>query len=583
MVFAGPGQMPHEKGYWRQLTPALISCWRAGYGLAALRRDLIAGLTVAIVALPLAMALAIASGATPEKGLHTAIITGFLISALGGSRFQIGGPTGAFIPVVFLVIQQHGYDGLLLATLMAGLILIAAALLRVGALMRYMPQPVITGFTAGIAVIIFSSQLKDLFGLTTPELEAEFLPRAGQLLASAPSWQGGTVLLALIALLIILGLRRWAPRWPGFLIAVVITALLNGAFGFGAETLGQRFGPMQFSLPEFALPAASLGRLMELLPAALTIAFLAGIESLLSAVVADGMTGGRHRSNAELLAQGVANSTSALFGGLPATGAIARTATNVRANAATPMAGIFHALFILLAMGALGSLLSHVPLVSLAAVLVIVAWNMSEHERFRHLLRAPRGDRLVLLLSFGLTVLVDLTVAIQTGLVVAAFLFMHRMAESVEVDRQGAGDDDGSLGPGPGQGQRRLLPEGVEAFQIQGPLFFGAASRIDDVPRQFSHAPKIFILRMGQVPLIDASGAHALSGFLDHWQRAGTLVIISGLRPKLRRMLARLGITERPRQLHFAADFEAALSESKAWLALADSDRRADRTEAEPN
>jgi SulP family sulfate permease len=340
---------------------------------------------------------------------------------------------------------------------------------------------------------------------------------------------------------------------------------------------------MQFSLPDLALPAVSLGRLVELLPAALTIAFLAGIESLLSAVVADGMSGGRHRSNAELMAQGIANSASALCGGLPATGAIARTATNVRANAATPMAGIFHAMFILLAMGALGSLLSHVPLVSLAAVLVIVAWNMSEHERFRRLLRAPRGDRLVLLLSFGLTVLVDLTVAIQAGLVVAAFLFMHRMAESVEVDRHGADDADESLGPGPGKGQRRLLPEGVEAFQIQGPLFFGAASRIDDVPRQFAHAPRIFILRMGQVPLIDASGAHALGGFLAHWERAGTLVIISGLRPKLRRMLARLGIRENPGRLHLAADFEAALSEARQQLALAEGERTADGSGGESN
>ncbi len=575
--------MPPERGYWRQLTPALISCWQAGYGLVALKRDLIAGLTVAIIALPLAMALAIASGATPEKGLHTAIIAGFLISAFGGSRFQIGGPTGAFIPVVFLVIQQHGYDGLLLATLMAGMILIAAALLRVGALMRYMPQPVITGFTAGIAVIIFSSQLKDLFGLTTPPLEAEFLPRVQQLAHAAPSWHGGTLALAMTALLIIIAMRRWAPRWPGFLIAVLVTAVLNNLLPLAAETLGQRFGPMQFSLPEFTLPPVSVARLVELLPAALTIAFLAGIESLLSAVVADGMTGGRHRSNAELMAQGIANSASALCGGLPATGAIARTATNVRAGAATPMAGIFHALFILLAMGVLGSLLSHIPLVSLAAVLVIVAWNMSEHERFRHLLRAPRGDRLVLLLSFGLTVLVDLTVAIQVGLVVAAFLFMHRMAESVEVDQHGAREEEGSLGPAPGQGQRHSLPDGVEAFQIQGPLFFGAASRIDDVPRQFARAPRIFILRMGQVPLIDASGAHALGGFLAHWERAGTLVIISGLRPKLRRMLARLGIRENPGRLHYAADFEAALSQARALRVLAEDAHDANVTARESN
>ncbi|MEZ5443953.1 MAG: SulP family inorganic anion transporter [Lysobacterales bacterium] len=544
-----------ERSYRRQLTPALVSSW------AELRqswpRDLLAGLTVAIVALPLAMALAIASGATPDKGLLTAVVAGFLISTLGGSRVQIGGPTGAFIPVVFLVIQQHGYDGLILATLLAGVILILAGLLRVGALMRYMPRPVITGFTAGIAVIIFCSQLKDFFGLQTGALPAEFLPRMAGLLAAAPSWQPLTVGLGLAALVLIVLLRRHAPRWPAFLLAVLLLTLLNPFLPTPAETLGQRFGEIRFALPAPHWPAVSLARLVELLPAALTIAFLAGIESLLSAVVADGMTGGRHRPNAELLAQGVANGASALFGGLPATGAIARTATNVRAGALTPLAGIVHAVFVLAAMLLLGPWLAHVPLVALAAVLVIVAWNMSEHEHFRHLLRAPLGDRIILLLSFGLTVLVDLTVAIQTGLVVAAFVFMHRMAQTVEVAAHGDEDDPDLAAIA--ADQRERLPPGVEAFRVRGPLFFGATSSLEEVPRQFMQPPRVFILRMGQVPLIDASGAHALAGFLEHWARLDTPVIISGLRPDLRRMLARLGIVETPERLHFVADFEAAL------------------------
>ena len=409
--------------------PKLVTVLREGYRFADLRRDALAGLTVAIVALPLAMALAIASGAAPETGLVTAIIAGFLISALGGSRFQIGGPTGAFIPVVYVIIATHGFDGLVLATLIAGAILIVAGLLRVGTLMKYIPQPLITGFTAGIAVIIFASQIKDLLGLRLENVPAGFLPRLAALGADLGSFNPWALGLALGCIAIIVGLRRWSPTAPGFLVAVVAASAVVMVFAVPVDTIDSRFGGIPSALPALGFPEVSWARLTALLPAAFTIAFLAGVESLLSAVVADGMTAGRHRSNTELIAVGVANAGSALFGGLPATGAIARTATNIRAGGRSPVAGILHAAFLLLFVLAAADLAGYVPLPALAGLLAVVAWNMSEHGHFRHVLRAaPRGDRLVLLLTFGLTVFVDLTVAIEVGMVVAAFVFMIRMA-----------------------------------------------------------------------------------------------------------------------------------------------------------
>jgi len=429
--------------YLQQFQPKLLTCLRAGYDLRSLRADALAGLTVAIVALPLAMALAIASGTSPEKGLHTAIIAGFLISALGGSRVQIGGPTAAFIPVVFVVIQKFGYGGLILCTLLAGLMLIAAGLLRLGTLMKYMPQPVITGFTAGIAVTIFSSQVKDALGLQMEQVPAEFVERWSAYVAHIGSLQPATVGMTVLGLAVIIGLRQWKPKWPGFLLALLACTLATSLLALPTDTIGSRFGQLPTALPGFDFPRIPFERTFELLPSAFTIAFLAGVESLLSAVVADGMTGGRHRSNGELVAQGVANAASALFGGLPATGALARTATNVRAGARSPMAGILHAGFLLLFMLLLAPLMRYVPLAALAAVLLVVAWNMSEYEHFRSTLSAPWGDRVVLLLTFGLTVFFDLTVAIEAGVVVAALVFMYRMSEAVEI-RSGvrATDDD---------------------------------------------------------------------------------------------------------------------------------------------
>lgn len=555
---------------WHLFVPKLITTLRLGYGLNDFRHDAIAGLTVAIVALPLAMALAIASGTTPDKGLLTAIIAGFLISALGGSRFQIGGPTGAFVVVVFNVIATHGYDGLVLATLMAGAMLIAAGLLRLGTWIKYIPEPVVTGFTAGIAVIIFSSQIKDLFGLSVEHVPAEFVDKWLAFWEARASASVPAILLAIAVIACIVLLRRHAPKWPGFLIAVVGASLITYTLNLQVDTIGTRFGGIPHALPVPAMPDISLARMAVLLPSAFTIAFLAGVESLLSAVVADGMTGRRHRSNCELVAQGVANTASALFGGMPATGAIARTATNIRSGARSPVSGMLHAAFLLIFMLVAAPLATYVPLVSLAGVLVIVAWNMSEIDKFRHLMSAPLGDRAVLLTTFGLTVLVDLTVAIEVGVVLAAILFMHRMAQIVAVQQglQLIDQDIDDFTPRTDNSvpSREALPAGVEIFQLRGPLFFGAAEHLTDLLDRIGAPPKIFILRMREVPLIDATGVGALRSFVRRCNARGTSVIVTGIQPQPREILAQMGFDKDPTLL-YAERLEQAIDIAKQRLA----------------
>ena len=522
--------------YAAMFVPKLYTVLREGYSWGDFRADAIAGLTVAIVALPLAMALAIASGTGPEKGLYTAVIAGFLVSALGGSRVQISGPTAAFIPVVFVVIEKFGFGGIILCTLLAGLMLVAAGLLRLGTLMKYMPQPVITGFTAGIAVSIFASQVKDVLGLQMDSVPAEFFARWSAYAQHLHTFQPAAVLMTAAGLMIIVSLRRWRPAWPGFLIALLACTAASMWFSLPAETISSRFG---------ALPSAA-------------------VESLLSAVVADGMTGGRHRSNGELVAQGVANVASSLFGGLPATGAIARTATNVRAGARSPVAGMLHAIFIMLFMLMLSPLMGYVPLPALAAILLIVAWNMSEIEHFRQTMSAPWGDRLVLLLTFTLTVLFDLTLAIQAGVVVAAFVFMFRMSEAVEVSNavQMAGDDPEMDEQGAKQVaddyQRSELPKDVEVFRLNGPLFFGSTSRLDSLLDQFFSTPRALILRMRLVPFIDASGVHALKNLAQRCKKRNIVLVVSGLQPQPARVIADMHLNERAGELHFVGDYEAA-------------------------
>lgn len=537
--------MNNKSQNWHLYVPKLITVLRLGYGFSDFRQDVIAGLTVAIVALPLAMALGIASGSTPEKGLVTAVVAGFLISALGGSRFQIGGPTGAFVVVVLDVIARHGFDGLLLATALAGIMLVIAGLAGLGTWIKYIPQPVVTGFTAGIAVIIFSTQIKDLLGLQMGAVPGEFLDKLESYITHLSTFTPAAALIAAVALAIIILIRKYAPRWPAFLIAVLAGSLLAWAFDLPVTTIGSQFGELPRGLPMPSLPEVSWEKTKAVLPSAFTIAFLAGVESLLSAVVADGMTGRRHRSNCELVAQGIANFASTLFGGLPATGAIARTATNVRSGARSPVAGMLHAVFLLLFMLILAPLISYVPLATLAAVLVVVAWNMSEIDRFRYLMRAPVGDRLVLLLTFALTVMIDLTVAISVGVVLAAMLFMHRMADAVAIQSRSQlierDLDDYQRDPDE-YTRRQRLPKGVEVFELRGPLFFGVANRLNDALHRIGPMPKAFILILRDVPLVDATGASALEEFLSRCQRHGTSVYLAEMSRPVRALLSSMGV-----------------------------------------
>lgn len=535
--------------------PKLLTVLREGYSLQTLRADAIAGVTVAIVALPLAMALGIASGASPDKGLITAVVAGFLISALGGSRLQVGGPTGAFVVVIFNVIATHGYDGLLIATLLAGMILIAAGAFRLGQMIKFIPHPVVTGFTAGIAVIIASTQVKDFLGLSMAEVPAEFVPKWQAYIAAIDTTSVVTLAVGASALAIIIVLRRFAPRLPGFLIAVVASSLAVALLNLPVDTIGSRFPDIPAGLPMPSLPDISLSKVQAVLPSAFTIAFLAGIEALLSAVVADGMAGTRHRSNQELIGQGVANLGSALFGGLPATGAIARTATNIRSGAKTPVAGILHAVFLLLFVLFATDLMAFVPMAALAAILFMVAWGMSEYQRFLAHLRMPNSDRAVLLLTFLLTVLVDLTVAIGVGVTLASLLFMARMAQAVEVDAGGTPDTDRDWED---IHQRDALPPGVEVFRITGPFFFGVAGELLDALRRVGQSPRVIILRLRLVPLLDASGVQALEEFIEQARVAGAKVVISGAQPQPKSMLARVHLGDDSPRVRHAANFAEA-------------------------
>lgn len=528
--------------WWHVFVPKLITVLREGYGVSAFRSDVLAGLTVAIVAIPLAMAIGIASGTTPDKGLITAVIAGFLISALGGSRVQIGGPTGAFIVVVYGVIEKFGYDGLVVATLMAGVMLLFAGFARLGTWIKYIPQPVITGFTAGIAVIIFSSQIRDLFGLDIEKVPGDFLAKWEVFWNARGSFNIEACGVSMGALLIIILLRKYAPQIPAFLTAVLVASIAVAGFHLSVPTIGSAFGGIPSTLPMPQMPAGvTLEHMWVLLPSAFTIAFLAGIESLLSAVVADGMIDRRHRSNCELVAQGFANVASAFFGGMPATGAIARTVTNIRSGAKSPVSGMLHAVFILLAMLFFSGLAVYVPLAALAAILLVVAWNMSEHEKIRHLMRASVGERLVMIITFLLTVIVGLTEAIEVGVVMAAILFMHQMSKAVEIATHAtliAEDVDDFNAP---KKTDIVLPEGVQIYHIRGPLFFGMATRLIDVVEQMNPVPKVFVLNMSDVPMIDSSGQEALATFLKRCAKKNVFVILCGLQYSPRKTLRKLG------------------------------------------
>ena len=501
------------------------------YNRQQFTKDLMAGLIVGIVALPLAIAFGIASGVSPEKGLYTAIIAGFIISALGGSKVQIGGPTGAFIVIVYGIVQQYGINGLIIATFIAGVMLIIMGFARLGAIIKFIPHPLIIGFTSGIALIIFSSEIKDFFGLKMGAVPADFLEKWKSYFINFHTANIYTALIAAITITIILLWPKVTHKIPGSLIAILLTTAGVQLLRLPVESIGSRFGSIPSSLPVPVIPHLDFAVIKNLVRPAFTIALLGGIESLLSAVVADGMIGGNHRSNMELIAQGVANIFSSIFGGIPATGAIARTATNVKNGGRTPVAGIIHALTLLLIMLFVGKWASLIPMATLAGILVVIAYNMSEWENFISVLKGPRSDVAILLTTFFLTVIIDLTVAIEIGMVLAAFLFMRKMIQFSNVSILTNQLEDESEG---GEADKDAtvnykMPRDVEVFEITGPLFFGAAYKFKDAMRFIERTPKVLIIRMRQVPLIDATGIHVLKEVFKDTKNRGTKIILSGI------------------------------------------------------
>lgn len=547
---------PAHAGFAPLFTPKLVTVLREGYGLAQLRADAIAGLTVAIVALPLSMAIAIASGATPAQGLYTAIVGGFLVSALGGSRYQIGGPAGAFIVLVAGIVAQHGMEGLIIATFLSGMMLAALGLLRLGSFVKFIPFPVTVGFTAGIAVIIFASQIKEIFGLSLAHEPGELLPKIAALWQERGTLTPTALAIALGTVALILGLRRLRPHWPGMLIAVAAAALLVGLGGLPVATIGSKFGGIPSTLPAPHLPGLTLDKVLTLLPSALSLTLLGAIESLLSAVVADGMTGRRHRSNCELVAQGLANMGSALFGGICVTGTIARTATNVRSGAHGPVAGMLHALFLLVFMLVAAPLAAYIPLAALAGVLAVVAWNMVEKPAIAVLLRSGWGEATVLAVTFGLTVFRDLTEAIVVGLALGSLLFIQRMSKATEIRSQhGFVSEDRPDGPmRPDQPQ----PQDAVIYRISGALFFGASASIGSVLDNIQDGARTLVVDLSAVPFLDSSGANMIEGLAHKAQRKGVALWLTGGSRDIRRVLLTHGL--RPPLVHYASSIDAALA-----------------------
>ncbi|TIP85344.1 MAG: SulP family inorganic anion transporter [Mesorhizobium sp.] len=540
-------------------TPKILTVLREGYGLPHLRADAVAGLTVAIVALPLSMAIAIASGATPAQGLYTAIVGGFFVSLLGGSRFQIGGPAGAFIVLVAATVAQHGMDGLILATFLSGLMLAAVGFLRFGTFIKFIPFPVTVGFTAGIAVIIFASQIKDLFGLTLDHEPGELLEKIPVLWEVRESVTFAAVAVSLGTVATILGLRRWRPRWPGMLIAVALSAVATALLALSVETIGTKFGGIPSSLPFPSLPNLSMDRIMAVLPAAMSFTLLGAIESLLSAVVADGMTGRRHRSNCELVAQGAANVGASLFGGFCVTGTIARTATNVRAGAHGPIAGMLHAVFLLLFMLIAAPLAAYIPLAALAGVLAVVAWNMIEKPAIAILLRSGWGEATVLAATFFLTVFRDLTEAIVVGFALGSVLFIHRMSRTTAVASPFVGRDEADAAhPREAYNESAAANPDVVVYRITGVLFFGATASIGSVLDRIQDRNKALIIDFSAVPFLDSTGANMIESLAHKTHRHGVTLWLTGASRDIRRVLLTHGL-KKP-FVRYASTVEAAMS-----------------------
>ncbi len=549
------------------LVPKLATTLK-DYNRRQFAHDLAAGVIVGVVAIPLAIAFAIASGVTPQKGLYTAIVAGFLISALGGSRVQIGGPTGAFVVIVYGIVQKYGIEGLTVATIMAGLVLVVLGVARLGAAIKFIPHAVTIGFTSGIAVIIFSSEVKDFLGLRMGAVPSEFFDKWRSFAAHLASTNPYAMAISIATLALLVVWPKISRRIPAPFVALIVTTVVVQLLHLPVETIGSRFGAIDASLPHATLPHVSLGTMRLLAGPAFTIALLAAVESLLSAVVADGMIGGRHRSNMELVAQGIANVASPLFGGIPATGAIARTATNVKSGGRTPVAGMVHAVTLLVITLFFGRWAALIPLAALAGILVVVAYTMSEWRTFIAELRAPRSDVAVLLTTFLLTVTVDLTVAIEVGMVLAAFLFMRRMAEvtNVNVLSREFGEDDAT--------DRRLedlipasLPKDVEVFEIQGPFFFGAAETFKDTIGRTQGRPKVLVIRMRDVPAIDSTGLHAIKEVLRRTRKEHGLLLLSEVRSQPLAALRRSGLLEALGEHNVSETLDEALSRARRHIA----------------
>lgn len=530
--------------------------------------DATAGVIVGIVALPLAIAFAIASGVTPEKGIITAIIAGFIISAFGGSRVQIGGPTGAFIIIVYGIIQNYGITGLTVATIMAGVILVIMGFARFGSLIKFIPYPVVVGFTSGIALLIFSTQIKDFFGLQIQKIPSEFHEKWIVYFTSLGTINFYVLGIAVLSLLIMILWPKITHRIPGSLIAIIVSTILVMVFKLPVPTIGTNFGEIPSNMPAPHLVEINLTLIKNLIAPATVIAMLAAIESLLSAVVADGMVGGKHRSNMELIAQGLANIVTPLFGGIPATGAIARTATNIKNGGRTPVAGIIHAITLLLIMLFFGSYAKLIPMATLAAILVIVSYNMSEWHSFKSLLKSPKSDVIVLLTTFFLTVIFDLTIAIEIGMILAVLLFMKRMAEVSNVSVITRELEDEEETPDPNAIDKKQIPEDVEVFEINGPFFFGAAKKFKDQILAVENPPKVRIIRMRNVPAVDATGIQTIKDFYNDAKKQGTHIVLSGVHTQPLYAMTQAGIFDLVGEENIFGNIDDALDRAREIIGL---------------
>lgn len=542
--------------------PKLITCLK-DYTKEQFIKDFISGIIVAIIALPLAIALAIASGVSPEKGLYTAIIGGFIVSLLGGSRVQIGGPTGAFVVIVYGIVQKFGFDGLTLATIMAGFFLIIMGFLKFGSLIKFIPSSITTGFTSGIAIVILSTQVKDFFGLQMKEVPSEFVEKLVAFFKDFHTINYQSLFVSVLTLMIIILWPKISKKIPGTLIAIIIVTLITMIFNLDVTTIGSQFGQLSSALPTLALPSISFKMVNALMLPALTIAILGSVESLLSAVVADGMIGASHRSNMELVAQGVANVFSGAFGGIPVTGAIARTAANVKNGGRTPVAGMVHALGLLIIMLLFMPYVKLVPMASLAAVLVIVAYNMGEWETFKTLLKAPKSDSTVFLVTFILTVFLDLVVAIGVGMVLASFLFMRKMADITEVKYILDDDEDKDANEFI---ENVKMPEHISIYEISGSFFFGAATKFVTAMREMGVPPRILIVKMSKVPFMDATAYHSLKILYDYCRKNHTKVIILKIQEQPLKMLKKYGFVEKMEEKNFCDTVEEAIERANVIL-----------------